>query len=270
MNDSKKVAVIIPFYKDQLTDFEKIALEQCFKVLADYPIIAIKPDRLVLTADHAKHPFFKIVSFSNSYFNSIQGYNRLMLDNVFYNAFLDYKYILVYQLDAFVFKDELNYWCDQGFDYIGAPWIRAVDYSFFKSIKRNIQYYIHTRYDIQINGEPSYKQFEYKVGNGGFSLRRTQKFHDLCIKFRDKIDYYNSRELHLFNEDVFWSVEVNRKRKNLKIPGYKKALKFSVEFHPERAFAINKNELPFGCHAWDLTIEFWKPILKRFGYTFND
>jgi hypothetical protein len=32
----------------------------------------------------------------------------------FYERFLDTKYILIYQLDAFVFKDELQEWCDKG------------------------------------------------------------------------------------------------------------------------------------------------------------
>ncbi len=43
-----------------------------------------------------------------------------MMDNTFYKQFLNYEYILIYQLDAFVFKDELNY-CSQGIDYVGAP-----------------------------------------------------------------------------------------------------------------------------------------------------
>ena len=69
-----------------------------------------------------------------------------------------------------------------------------------------------------------------------------------------------------FNEDVFWSLEVNRKKKQLKIPDYKKALCFSIEFKPEHAFALNKNHLPFGCHAWDCYIDFWRPVFKNIGY----
>ena len=243
-----------------------IALQQCFKVLGHHPVIAIKPETLVLPEEITAYTFLATVNFADDYFRDIQGYNRLMLDPIFYKEFLGYKYILIYQLDAFVFKDELDYWCSRGFDYIGAPWIRETPHGFFKSIKRRIQYRLHTRFNIQKYGLPSIKQFEYKVGNGGFSLRNTRKFYELCIKYHHKIQHYNSLEHHLYNEDAFWSIEVNRERRNLKIPGYKKALRFSIEFHPGRAMIINKGQLPFGCHAWDLNKDFWKPIFKEYGY----
>jgi hypothetical protein len=266
MNTTGKAVIVIPFYKDKLTAFEQIALQQCFKVLGNHPIIAVKPTSLTLPAEAIAHPFLKAIDFADDYFKDVQSYNRLMLDAAFYKKFLNYKYLLIYQLDAFVFKDELDYWCSQKFDYIGAPWIKEINYSFFKSIKRNIQYYIHTRFNIQENGLPSHKQFEYKVGNGGFSLRDTKKFHDLCLKYQDTITHYNSLDHHLYNEDIFWSIEVNRKRRNLKIPGYRKGLKFSIEFHPERALIFNHGQLPFGCHAWDLNIDFWRPIFKEHGF----
>jgi hypothetical protein len=270
MIEGKKAVVVIPFYKNTLTDFDKIALQQCFKILKDHPIVAIKPFGLTLPGEAKACNFLKVVDFDDDYFKNVQGYNRLMLDSIFYKAFLDYEFILIYQLDAFVFKDELDEWCNKGFDYIGAPWIRAADQGILNIIKRKIQQYIHTRYNIQKNGGPSPRQLEYKVGNGGFSLRRVHKFYELCIQYREMIAHYNKHDTHFFNEDVFWSVEVNRKSKQLKIPGYKIALKFAVELHPKRAFAINKNQLPFGCHAWDLTIDFWRPIFEQYGYKLNN
>jgi len=52
----------------------------------------------------------------------------------------------------------------------------------------------------------------------------------------------------------------------LKIPGYKEAVGFSIEFKPEYAFTLTKGRLPFGCHAWDLDTVFWKKYLSNFGY----
>jgi hypothetical protein len=46
-----------------------------------------------------------------------------MLSIDFYKRFRDYKFILIYQLDAYVFRDELEYWCEQDYDFIGAPLI---------------------------------------------------------------------------------------------------------------------------------------------------
>jgi len=267
MFETKKVAVVIPFYKDTLSAYEKISLHQCFKVLANYAIIAISPVNLTLPAAVTAYPFTGSFTFDDVYFKDIRGYNRLMLSDAFYKRFLDYEYILIYQLDAFIFKDELTYWCNQRWDYIGAPWIKANPYpDIFKAIKTKIKNYRDTRYNLYEDGVPSDNQFSYKVGNGGFSLRRTRKFYDICISQHELIEHYTAQNSHYFNEDVFWSIEVNRKQKKLRIPGYKRALKFAFEFFPYRALAINNNQLPFGCHAWDLSIDFWKPIFKEHGY----
>jgi hypothetical protein len=264
MDTIKKAAVIIPFYKDTLTAFDSVALRQCHKMLSAYPIIAIKPNSLVLPDEVTNYPFFKTVNFADDYFKDVQGYNRLLLDETFYRQFLDYEYILIHQLDAFVFKNELQYWCSQGIDYVGAPWIKPVKPRFF--ILSRLRSYLQTRFNTQKDSLPSEKQLEYKVGNGGFSLRKTRIFYDLCITQKVKIKQYNSNSSHYFNEDIFWSIEVNRKRKLLNIPGYKKALKFAFEFNPERAFITNKHQLPFGCHGWDINIDFWRPIFKELGY----
>jgi len=265
--DVKKAAVIIPIYKERLSAHEEISLQQCFSILCNHPIIAVKPHKLVLPNEITRYGFSDVVSFDDAFFRDIQGYNRLMLDVIFYREFLAHNYILIHQLDAFVFKDELDYWCSQDYDYIGAPWMRAKEYpNIFKAVASKGLQYLARRYNIKKHGLPSKKQFDDNVGNGGFSLRKVKTFHDLCIQYREKIAEYNTHTTHHYNEDVFWSVELNRKRKILNIPPYKKALQFAFEFAPERALKINHNQLPFGCHAWDLKINFWRPIFEQFGY----
>ena len=264
----KQAAVVIPFYRDTITPYEAIALQQCFKVLANHPIIAIKPNQLTLPPEVQAYPFTEVVNFEDSYFKNIEGYNALMLSPQFYEAFLGYQYILIHQLDAFVFEDKLSYWCDQNYDYIGAPWLRDCDHpDLFKAVKSNLKYYFHIRYDIRKDGVPTKYQWENQVGNGGFSLRRVQKFHDLSISLKSKIDEYLQETSYHFNEDRFWSTEVNRKKKILNIPGYKKAVEFAFELVPDRALRLTNNQLPFGCHAWDRYVDFWKPVFKAYGYT---
>jgi hypothetical protein len=80
------------------------------------------------------------------------------------------------------------------------------------------------------------------------------------------MDKYLTRTEHEFNEDIFWAIEVNRKRKILKIPAYRKALKFAIELAPAKSLKLNNNEIPFGCHAWDKHLDFWRPIFKNYGY----
>ncbi|TFF33703.1 DUF5672 family protein [Mucilaginibacter psychrotolerans] len=263
---TQKVAVVIPFYRDTISAFEQIALEQCYNVLAAYPIVAIKPKSLLLPAALQGFNFTNTINFEDKYFDGIKGYNTLMLSADFYETFLGYEYILVYQLDAFVFKDELADWCSRNYDYIGAPWLKRKTYGPLKDKFYAFKYYLHTRFDLKKDGIPTTEQFYNRVGNGGFSLRRVKKFHDLSVLLRDEALHYLRQNNHRFNEDAFWSIAVNRRQKSLHIPHYKVAAGFSVEFEPDRAWQINKGNLPFGCHAWDLYLDYWRPVFKQYGY----
>ncbi|MCE7064822.1 DUF5672 family protein [Dyadobacter sp. CY326] len=268
MSSTKKVAVVVPVYKTQLSDYEKISLRQCRKILSNHPIIAIKPDTLDLSELGDDNIFTDAVSFDPQFFNGVQGYNRLMLSPEFYQTFLDYEFILIHQLDAFVFKDELIKWCSSGYDYIGAPWPKRLEEpDFIKAFKtRTITLYHMWKNTIE-DGLPTQRQFDNVVGNGGFSLRRVKKFFQLASTMQDKIQEYHQRHEHQFHEDVFWSIEVNRKFSKLRIPAFKTAYKFSIENNPERGVRFNKG-LPFGCHAWDRddNLAFWKPYLLDMGY----
>ncbi|MGI4750976.1 MAG: DUF5672 family protein [Janthinobacterium lividum] len=263
----KKVAVIIPFYRSTLSAYEIIALQQCELVLSEYPKIAIKPANLTLPAGSETVSFNDMISFENCFFEGIAGYNHLMLSPEFYKTFLDYEYILIYQLDAFVFKNDLEHWCNQNLDYIGAPWIRKKDdKSIFKKVQIKLQSSLYTYFNIHQKGLPSRKQFTNKVGNGGLSLRRVKKFYDLTITMKSSIDFYLSQTAYQYNEDSFWSIEVNRKEKVLNIPTWKVGLKFAFETYPEKAYFLNKQILPFGCHDWDKYLDFWRPIFKLYNY----
>ena len=267
MKKNNNVAVIIPFYRDKLSELELISLRQCEKVLSGYPRIAIKPESLNLPCGSNEVNFSSTISFEDNYFDGIQGYNSLMLSAVFYKAVMDYDFILIYQLDAFVFKDDLANWCNRNYDYIGAPWIRERPYpDIFKALKSKAQYYLHTRYDIRKNGLPTFFQSENKVGNGGFSLRKVAVCYHICVQMQARISTYLNRNEHQYNEDMFWGIEVNRKKKNINIPSYTTGLKFAVETFPERALKLNNNQLPFGCHAWDKYADFWRPVFQRYGY----
>ncbi|TKT90848.1 DUF5672 family protein [Dyadobacter frigoris] len=267
MKDKKQVAVVIPIYKKGLSEFENISLTQCLKILSGYPIIAIKPESLKLDTILGQEQFDEILSFEDSFFDGIQGYNKLMLSPDFYQKFLDFEFILIHQLDAFVFRDDLRFWTKQDYDYIGAPWLkRLANPDFVKELKTRLNTRYHIFVNTYENNLPSDRQFDNMVGNGGFSLRRVRKLYDLSNKFETEILQYHKRHEHQFHEDVFWSIEVNRKIPNLRIPLYKKALLFSFENRPEQSLMHTSGRLPFGCHAWDQHLDFWQPYFERCGY----
>ena len=153
---NKLVAVIIPIYRTNLSKTEQMSLNQCVKVLGDFDIVFVKPKKLNSTSINFDGKI-KAESFPVKYFKNLYGYNSLMLAEDFYRRFLDYKYILIYQLDAFVFKNELISWCNKGYDYLGAPWIASPNTNFKK---------FFGLFDSKRKKER--QKIFFKVGNGGF------------------------------------------------------------------------------------------------------
>src|SRR5690606_38465489 len=156
------------------------------------------------------------------------------------------------------------------YDYIGAPWLRQNVYpDVVKMLKETAVGYVSRFLNLKdpVTGLPSVRQLENRVGNGGLSLRRTQIFFDSCLRKKAAINKYLDQPEHMFNEDVFWSIEMNRYRKVLSIPSYKTAAHFAMERSPEIALAYTDGELPFGCHAWDRNMDFYRPIFRAYGYS---
>lgn len=223
------VAVVIPTYKAELTPLEEISLAQCRKVLGNYPLIFFAPEGKIF-------PYFKpgdgIVHFPAHYFQSVQTYCQLLMNSRFYEAFREFDYILIYQLDAFVFYDALEEFCCLGYDYIGAPW---------------------SKYCWKDSRKPRTPQ----VGNGGFSLRKVQS----CLRvLRD------CPPLSDMPEDAFFAwCGVNEGFEFTAAPVATAQL-FSMEHNPARHLQRLQG-IPFGCHNWQrFSADFYVKLMARFGY----
>lgn len=267
-----KACVIIPVYKAGLSACERIALTQCVRVLDKHPIWLVHPQSLDVSDLLDEFQLLQNRPFNDSFFADIQAYNRLMLSKDFYQAFVEYEFMLIHQLDAFVFSDELLKWCRQGYDYIGAPWLRDRDFtSLTEEVVFNLKKRVATVLDLKKEDGVTPREIISlnEVGNGGFSLRRVAAFIRCLRNFEQKINQYEANTTYQFNEDVFWGIEVNRFWPQLRIPDFRTALQFSVEFYPERAITLyNQGQLPFGCHAWDIHgTDYWRPVFARYGYT---
>lgn len=247
-----KAAVIIPIYKTVLSKTEEMSLQQCLRVLGNYDIIMVCPKKF--NKDKFKDINVKFEEFEEQYFKNIEGYNKLLLQSYFYERFLNYDYILIYQLDAFVFKDELENWCNKGYDYIGAPWLAT------KNLTSKI---------FNVFASKKLKQRKsiwYKVGNGGLSLRKTKSFYEISNKLADVITIHLKNKEEIFGiEDVFWSLKAPEYFPNFSIPDYKEAAKFALDRKPKIGFKINNSELPFACHGFNKpkVINFWMPIINE-------
>jgi len=261
----KLVAVTIPIYKETLDDIEQISLQQAFKVLGKHPIIFFASQSLNISwyeAFCSQLGNFSIERFDDNCFAGIPGYNKLMLSKAFYARFSNYEYILIYQLDAFVFRDELKYWCEFNYDYVAAPHLKKLKNSprtetvnqqgismsmlsmhkaFFKILKK-----------IGVNKEIR------EIENGGLSLRKVSSCLLLLTLFKKK-----SRSWSL-NEDTFYFYGFNFFFFLFHLPDERKALSFSFELEPSVAYKLNKHLLPFGCHAFmKYEPNFWASFINK-------
>ena len=231
----QQVAVIIPLYKSTFTANEERSLRQAKSIFSAYPIIFVCPDTLPLANYLKIIPDAEIKRFPDNFFQNVEGYSRLLLSPDFYKTFLRFEYILIYQTDAYVFKDELTEWCNKGYDYVGAPWIERPPLAKGKP-----------KVDIQ-------DWFIGRVGNGGFSLRKVKSHYNNTRFFRPILRFMEK------NEDMFWGLFLYWLNPFFKRPKWPEALHFAFEMNPRKAFELTNQQLPFGVHAWEkYDKEFWK------------
>jgi hypothetical protein len=253
---SNLVAVIIPVYKQQPDANEVLSFKQCLAVLGNYPVIIAAPVSLNTQAYETIYNEageLKTERFDDYYFSGIAGYNQLMLSTGFYKRFIKYRYILIYQLDAYVFKDELTYWCQLNYDFIGAPNLphknQSHELQFLKGYSRFISFInrvFHANHQIS------------NVGNGGFSLRKTKACYWLLTLLKSKIPAWGNN-----NEDGFFKYWGNLLHPFFRLPADAIALKFSVEHSPAESLKKLGNVLPFGCHAFEkYEPETWRPYIQ--------
>ena len=255
--------VVIPIYKASLTKIEELSFRQCLKVLKAHNIAIVGPQTLDYTYyDRIADEEGKAISierFDDCFFKSVSAYNSLCLNEDFYQRFCNYAYMLIYQTDAWVFRDDLSYWCEKGYDYIGAP-----------------LYY-------RKNGQPTKELIG--VGNGGFSLRRIDYCIDIltmknqkrpflspigvlrhlkldsrgrlrdflrfcyeCVGINNNIAFYKKA---LINEDLIFGIFAKNAWINSNIPDFEEAAKFAFEANPQYLYHHIGDKLPFGCHAFE-------------------
>jgi hypothetical protein len=281
-----KVIILIISHKPELNYYEQISLKQCFKLLGNYPIKLICPEGLDISFYKTILPDPKFDFIDPSWQSTYENFNRLKIEPFLYERYSKYKFILFYEPDAFIFQDRLHYWCDLGYDFIGAPWFDG-----FSEADEN----------STIIG----------IGNGGFSLRNTEnalrtlkqlKQLELLDYSSDSVQIVNFLKILFLwsktrnqvaeyvksfkgNEDLFWTVKSGEQIKKIRnrnslsriyqkyfinefnIAPIYKGIEFSFEQHPRRLFELNNYRLPFGCHAWwRYDLDFWKPHIEKFGY----
>ena len=255
-NNTRLVTVVIPLYRNSLSDIERWALERNLKILShERDIALVCPDGLDLSPIEELFDInngrCRVERFAPEFFKGRQGYNRLMLSHEFYSRFDKSQFVLICQTDVALFHDKLDYWCSLDYDYIGAPWLPAsADVEGWNVVRRAA--YKLRRVLARGKGGFSHVLLKWKVGNGGFSLRRVDAMLRVIENHSAEIDAIASKvdDSSCF-EDVVWGVRANEQwNAGLRIPDATTAAHFAIEGHPDFALRLTKGELPMGTHAF--------------------
>ncbi len=264
------VIILIIAHKAELSEFEKASLAQCYKILRKYKIKLVCPEGLDVSDYKEVNPQAEFEFIDPKWQATYAMFNRLKIEPFLYRKFRKYKFILFYELDAWVFRDELEEWCKKEYDYIGAPWFkgfhRAGPDSEFVGIGnggfslRRIKTYLRSSYRFSYILKPAFLFREYKKAPS------VDKFFKLLADLT-----FRNNTFFLFNdfkgnEDFFWMRIVARDFPGFRIPSVEEALRFAIETNPS-TFIKSDKDLPFGCHAF-LKYEpsFWEkyiPALKK-------
>ena len=242
IDNPSQLVVLVPIYRAHLDALEQFSLDKSLSVLAGRNIRFIGPKGMDFHLYAERYPSIQIIGFDDDIFTSIQGYNRLLLNPAFYQHFTQFEFMLILQTDAIVLRDELDFWCAQPFDYVGAPWPDGVD--LFVNLGR-------------FEGDKG-RKLHAMVGNGGLSLRRIHKCIPLLQEFPEAIDFFNRSGS---SEDLFFSF-MGLLSGDFVMPNEITASRFSLELKPSYYVAVNGGKLPMGGHAWwKYEPEFWRKLL---------
>ena len=271
---TKQVVIVVPIITVTIEGDELTSLQQCLKMLNQHDIYYLCSDELDTSFYESLNNKYDVAFYKTTFrkgcFSSVGAYNRLCFSPKLYRAFSNYEYMLIYQLDAYVFEDRLDYWCNLGYDYIGGPWLCS-----WSNEVENLDHW--------------------EVGNGGFSLRRIGSFINiltdkkvlnkplksykrLCHENQQRLKHkpylrlwYLFRAVCGYHNTLDYFIKRNGQEDKayaqcqykglLRLPTASEALSFSFDMRPATCYKMAGEHLPMGCHMW------YKYDNEKFWYT---
>lgn len=248
--------VVIPVHLPRPSPSEIVSLRQCGKVLANRDIVILAPKNLDLGAYRELLPRAADLGVEPHWMASIKAYNQMMISPLVFNALDGHTHMILHEPDAIVIRDEIDHWCNQPFDYIGAPWFEGWDtpaadapvigvgnlgFSFHRlSTSRRVTASRRRWYPYSTVAKNLIKG----LGGNGEQLRRgliglgsgglLSGAHKLCDE----------------HCDIFWSFTVPKIETTFRIPPADIAVQFAWEVLPSRCMEMCRGSLPFGIHGW--------------------
>lgn len=279
----KSCIVVIPIYKDVITREERASIRQTYRILGHHDIVFVTHARCRLETYQeiveAEHGTLRAEFFDKGYFDSTEHYSNLCFSEEFYLRFKEYEYMLICQTDAWVFRDELDYWCGLGYDYIGAPIYFPYNKKRFTNIffgvgnggfcLRKISHCLrivrHDKNKVLLKPQALARMYWYYfLYNEAFTsniFRRiglAGKLVAKCLGLGNTAGYFIRNHI---NEDMLFGTWATQSwgLESCSIPDELTAARFAMELNAPLLYKRLNGQLPFGCHAfekWDYK-EFW-------------
>jgi hypothetical protein len=141
-----------------------------------------------------------VIYFPGKFFQSRQHFASLLLMEDFYDRFNWCDFLLVHELNSWIVRDELFYWCKQGYDYLKSGPV----YDAFPESKDGVI----TR-TLGLNDEQK-RLFGSGYNDNGIYLCQIERMTN-TLKAKRKEAYQYRHDEELPNADsLFWDIEANR------------------------------------------------------------
>lgn len=250
MEKKSGCAVVVPIYKEILSAEEKKALAHCLRVFAQRPVMLVHPQGLYLARykEIIGERECRFLAFPSPNFISRYAYNDMLLSPWFYRAFMGYEYILVHQMDSWVFEDRLDAFTALGLDYIGcAPAREGARQEGGLSLRKTVSCMEACRAAHSLDG---------------ISLllrRRYLTWRDLMSIIKRRMAVPIGRERPYRSEDSFFTFAAPIVLDGFRVAAPEQAARFGFHENPDWLYK-KYGALPMGCHGYSQNgnSEFWK------------
>lgn len=190
------VSVLIPIINPELSVLEEMVLRHTLEAVAKYPVILFTYDGADLSGIEINHHQLEVLKFKPKFFQSRQTLTNLFLMEDFYDRFSWNEYILIHELNSWIVKDEIHYWCKQGYDYLHTNVDESSKVNDFSKL-----------FGLKDDQKKVYaKGFD----GDGLKLCHVQRMINTLAAKKKEAYVYREQE-NLDNRDsLFWDLEANR------------------------------------------------------------
>jgi glycosyltransferase involved in cell wall biosynthesis len=267
MNPRKRCVVVIPTHKSDVSVEEERSFRNTLSVMSNWDVRLVVPENVSIDSytklKSTGALSFDIVRVTDQWMGTIQRYNAMMLSTDFYHLFDDYEYILICHLDSWVFRDELEYWINLGYDYIGPPLFLLKEPGrnsleslvapqggnggfCLRKIDSTVRLLSNKRYDLNVM--LFLKGVIFLISNRKFDLLKI--FLRICQEsYKDPVRFQLRHNVY---EDVMISVCYALLHRSYKVAPPEIAIHFATEVYSEEIIQTKlKLRLPFAVHGYD-------------------